>query len=54
MPVYLLWTAGTEQTIDLRDVAGPVRVVEMTGVERTEDAASLRITADPVIVEPLE
>jgi hypothetical protein len=54
-PIYLFWSDQGERTVDLSgEVAGQVRVTDSRGAESLHDAASLPLTEEPLIVEPLD
>ncbi len=53
-PIYLLWSDVGEGTVDFsREVAGQVRVTSARGVSGTEEAAALKVSEEPLFVEPL-
>jgi hypothetical protein len=52
-PIYLMWSDRGEQTVDLSQVSGQVRVTNSAGQESVMDAAALHISEEPLIVEPL-
>jgi hypothetical protein len=53
-PIYLLWSDLGERTVDFsRELAGQVRVTSAHGVSSTEDAAALKVSEEPLFVEPL-
>jgi hypothetical protein len=50
----LLWSDLGERTVDFsRELAGQVRVTSAHGVSSTEDAAALKVSEEPLFVEPL-
>jgi hypothetical protein len=52
-PVYLIWSDRGEQTVDLPEVSGQVRITDKAGNERVVDASELPLTEDPLIAEPM-
>jgi len=53
-PIYMLWSDLGERTANLHELSGQVRATDMAGEERVLDAASLPLTEEPLLVEPLE
>jgi hypothetical protein len=54
MPIYLLWSDLGERTVDFsREVAGQLKVTSASGVSSTQDPATLRVSEEPLFVEPL-
>jgi hypothetical protein len=50
----MLWSDLGEQTANLHELSGQVQVTNMAGEESVVDAASLPLTEEPLLVEPLE
>jgi hypothetical protein len=53
-PIYMLWSDLGERTANLPELSGQVRATNMAGQESLMDAASLPLTEEPLLVEPLE
>jgi hypothetical protein len=52
-PIYLPWSDAEERTVDLSgELSGQVRVTDAAGGESMQGASSLRLTAEPLFVEP--
>jgi hypothetical protein len=52
-PTYMLWSDRGEQTVNLKELSGQVRVTDAYGQESFADAAALPLTEAPLFVEPL-
>lgn len=52
-PIYMLWSDTGEQEVDFsRELPGQVRVTDHTGAESVQDSSALRLTSDPLFVQP--
>ena len=51
-PIYLIWSDRGEQTANLHELSGQVRVTDSAGQQSIVDAAALAPTEEPLIVEP--
>lgn len=53
--IYMLWSASGEQLIDFSgELSGQVRVTDAEGHESLQNAAELRLTEEPLFVEPMQ
>jgi hypothetical protein len=54
-PIYMIWDDLGTQTVDFSTVeSGQVRITDVTGSARVEDASALTLTQAPLFVEPVQ